>query len=100
MNWKPRRKCGAVGVAFPAQMMSCLGPWGEGEDGKGQDQSLDVRRFLTMDHVLNSQAEPCGVGPPVQTCAFPCQGVRAEAQERSSALLQRYMAVPPLYLSR
>ena len=32
VNWKSRRTCGALGVAFPAQKMSCLGSWWEGED--------------------------------------------------------------------
>ena len=66
--------CGALGVAFPTQMMSCLGSWWEGEDQKGRNQSLDARRFLRMDHVLKSQAEPCGGGAPSADLCLPLPG--------------------------
>ena len=45
-----------------------------GRRPEGWDQSLDARRFLRMDHVLNSQAEPCGGGAPSADLCLPLPG--------------------------
>lgn len=65
----PLRRCH---VSAPGEREKTT--WWEGEDRKGRDQSLDAGRFPRMDHVLNSQAEPCGCGAPTADLCLPLPG--------------------------